>query len=97
MSRSGQLFVSGRDDLGEEVFAIVTLPAEPSAGRGRREPPGSIAGPGRHTRRQRNDRAGANRRPTNGATTDGPDIFPTQPPDPNGPSAAPRSRRRRAP
>jgi hypothetical protein len=85
MSRSGQLFISGRDDLGEEVFAIVTLPSEPSSMRGGREPPSSSLDPAATP-------SGATTGPGDPPTsepTEGPDIFPTRPPDPNGPSAAP--------
>ncbi len=45
LSRSGQLFVSGSDELGEEIFAIVTLPApEPPSGSAGSEPPSPCAG-----------------------------------------------------
>ena len=98
LSRSGQLFVSGSDELGEEIFAIVTLPApEPPIGSAGIEPqnpspdatstsgPEASEGPGE----TRNPDVGQGDPPTP-QPTDGPDVLPSPSTDPAGdPSAGP--------
>ncbi|HEY8199655.1 MAG TPA: zf-HC2 domain-containing protein [Candidatus Limnocylindrales bacterium] len=98
LSRSGKLFVSGSDELGEEIFAIVTLPApEPPSGSASIEPPSASPdapaasdpaasqGPGE----TRNPDIGQGDPPTP-QPTDGPDILPSPSTDPaSDPSAGP--------
>jgi putative zinc finger protein len=86
ISQGGQLFISARDDLGEEVFAIVTLPSARTSGRSRRERPSSSVDPAA------TGEGGATIGPDDAATaepTDGPDSLPTRPPDHDGAAAAP--------
>lgn len=96
LSRSGQLFVSGSDELGEEIFAIVTLPATdaPGGNTGNEPPspapdatsdPEASQGPGE----TRNPDLGQGDPPTP-EPTDGPDVLPSPSTDPAGdPSAEP--------
>ncbi len=94
---AGQLFISGRDDLGAEVFAIVTLPdeeAEPTVG-GSGSPEASADAPATadatnddDPSRTRNPDLGQPDPPTP-EPTDGADVLPSRSPDPGDPSAAP--------
>ena len=99
MSRTGQLFISGRDDLGEEVFAIVVLPSlEPSAEPDQSDPPSASADPGATPddattavpTESRNPDLGQPDPPTP-EPTDGPDVIPSpSSPDPgSSPSISP--------
>ena len=96
MSRTGQLFLSGPDDLGDEVFAIVTLPAPEPAAPDASEPPGLSPDPGVTPDAEATPRATATRNPDLGQPdpptpepTDGPDILPSPSQGPDDPSATP--------
>ena len=97
MNRTGQLFISGHDDLGEEVFAIVTLPAPEPTGRAVVDPPSpspdSSGAPDPDASSQpietRNPDLGQGD-PATPEPTDGPDIMPSTSPDgPTDPAAVP--------
>jgi len=97
MNGIGQLFISGRDDLGEEVFAILTLPSpEPSSAPGGSEPSGPSAEPAATPPSDASPRPTGTRNPDLGQgdvptpePTDGPDILPVRSPDPSDLSPAP--------
>ncbi len=98
LSRSGQLFVSGSDELGEEIFAIVTLPApKPPSGSVGIEPPSPSPDATSSSDPEAGNSPGETRNPDVGQgdpptprPTDGPDVLPSPSTDPAGdPSAGP--------
>ncbi|MET1231783.1 MAG: zf-HC2 domain-containing protein [Candidatus Limnocylindrales bacterium] len=83
MNRTGQLFIAGHDDLGEEVFAIVTVPAQgpkgaAAAGTPSTAPDESVAPADASAKpiETRNPDVGQADPPT-AEPTDGPDVLPS--------------------
>lgn len=90
MNPTGQLFISGQDDLGEEVFAIVVLPTpEPSVAPDGSASPGASADPAASPGGDATAMPTETRNPDLGQPdpptpepTDGPDVIPNRSADP---------------